>query len=214
MAELPLHLRLQRRLCLVVGGGRVGVRKAKALLGAGARVRLVAPEIVAPDNLGDAEIRLRPFAPHDLDGVFLAFAATSERSVNAEVARQARSRGILVNVADSPGEGDFTLPALLRRGDLVVSVGTGGKSPALAAAVRDLLADELGDEWRRVLEIAAALRQKGLTPSSNTAYNSQVLHRLLQGGLPALIARGDEDGIDRLLAQITGETGRHRIEGE
>ncbi len=205
MGELPLFLRLQGRLCLVAGGGAVGIRKARALRDAGARVRLVSPIMAERSGLEDVEIVARPFVPSDLDGVFLAFAATAEREVNAAIAREARTRGILVNIADRPDEGDFILPAVHRRGDLVVSVGTGGRSPALAALVRDRIAEQLGDEWQFVLDIASALRQKSLTPSSNTAYNSQVLHRLLNGGLLELVSRGDEDGIDRLLAQIAGE---------
>jgi precorrin-2 dehydrogenase/sirohydrochlorin ferrochelatase len=132
----------------------------------------------------------------------LAFAATDDRLVNAAVVREARQRGVLVSVVNAPDEGDFTLPALLRRGNLTVSVATAGSSPALAALLRDRLADQLGQEWATVLEIAAALRQKRLTLQGKTEYNQAILRRLLEGGLPDLIAGGDAPAVDRLLQTI------------
>jgi precorrin-2 dehydrogenase / sirohydrochlorin ferrochelatase len=206
MADLSLNLRLLERLCLVAGGGAVGLRKAKVLLDAGARVRLVSPEISASSELENIQVLRRPFEPADLDGVLLAFAATGDRVVNATVAREARARGILVSVADRPEEGDFTLPAVLRRGNLIVSVGTGGASPALASLVRDRLGEVLGEEWQSILAIASAIRQKSLTPQSNSAYNSQVLRSLLEGGLPDLVSLGDAPAIDRLLERVLGES--------
>jgi precorrin-2 dehydrogenase/sirohydrochlorin ferrochelatase len=117
-----------------------------------------------------------------------------------------------VNVADAPGEGDFTLPAVLRRGDLTVAVSTAGGSPALAAAVRDRVAELLGGEWAETLAIVAALRrkkltfpQKNLTASEKTEYDREILRRLLEGGLPSLVAGGRIAEIDRLLVDTCGE---------
>src|SRR5690606_10475975 len=136
----------------------------------------------------EVEVLRRAYRQGDLREAYLAFAATDSREVNAAVILEARDLGVLVNAADAPADGDFTLPALLRRGDVTVSVSTGGRSPALAALIRDHLAATLGPEWSTVLEIAAALRQKQLTAQEKTKYNHMILRRLLDGGLPDLIA--------------------------
>jgi precorrin-2 dehydrogenase/sirohydrochlorin ferrochelatase len=206
MPDFPILLNLENRLCVVVGGGAVGLRKVRSLLEAGARVRLIAPEPAAPvKDLENVETVRRCYRRGDLKGAFLAFAATDDREVNAAVLREARETDVLANLADAPADGDFTLPALLRRGDLTVSVSTGGRSPALAALVRDRLNAALGPEWAAVVEIAAALRRKRLTVGMKTEYNLAILRRLLDGGLPDLIAGRNSAGIDHLLEALFGE---------
>jgi precorrin-2 dehydrogenase / sirohydrochlorin ferrochelatase len=201
--DYPILLNLQGRLAVVVGGGVVGLRKVRSLLAAGARVRLVEPCgcVLRAEGL---EVLCRPYRIGDLAGATLAFIATDDRQINADVLQEGREAGVLVNVANAPEQGDFNLPAVLRRGELLVAVGSGGQSPALAVCVRDLLAAQLGDEWGTVLEIVAAWRQKHLTAEEKTEYNSRVLRHLLNAGLPALIAAGDEAGIDRLLSSLCG----------
>jgi precorrin-2 dehydrogenase / sirohydrochlorin ferrochelatase len=204
MPDYPILLNLQGKLAVVIGGGAVGLRKVRGLLSAGARVRLVEPRgcTMSAERL---EVLARPFRPGDLAGALLVFAATDDRQVNAAVLREARAAGILANVADAPGQGDFSLPAVLRRGDLLVAVGSCGRSPALAGCLRDMLADQLGEEWGLVLEVFAALRQKHLTAGEKNEYNSQVSRHLLDAGLPALLAAGDVAGSDRLLSSLLGE---------
>ncbi len=204
MPDYPIILDLRNRLCVVVGGGPVGRRKALGLCRAGARVRLIAPEPLDEAGVKGIEVLGRIFRSGDLRGAALAFAATGSRRVNAAVVREARRRRIPVNVADLPESGDFTLPAVLRRGGITVAVSTGGESPALAALLRDHLALTLGPEWETVLAIAAALRQMRLTPEEQTEYNQAVLRQLLDGGLPVLIAQRQTDGIDRLLRSLFG----------
>lgn len=206
MSDYPILLQLKGRPCVVIGGGPVAIRKARGLVEAGARVRLVACALAVPaGELAGVEVVVRPYRAGDLEGAFVAFAATDDRLVNAAVVREARQRGVLVSVADAPDEGDFTLPALLRRGNLTVSVATAGGSPALAALLRDMLAKQLGPEWATVLEIASALRQKQLTLQGKTEYNQAILRRLLEGGLPDLIAGGDAPAVDQLLQTLFGE---------
>jgi precorrin-2 dehydrogenase/sirohydrochlorin ferrochelatase len=178
----------------------------EGLLRAGAQVRLISETPIAEDLRQEPlEIVSRPYREGDLEGAFLAFAATDNPPVNAAVAAEARRRGIPVNIADDPGSGDFVLPANLRRGDLLFSVATGGRSPALAAILRDQLAGLFGPEWSMVLDIAAALRQKRLTPLEKTKYNQEILRQLVAGGLPGLVAGHDWEGVDALLARLLGE---------
>lgn len=202
----PIQLQLQGRLCVVVGGGRVGLRKVAGLLGAGARVRLITgndtPELSAAERL---EILRRPYREGDLEGGFLAFAATDNRSCNAMVTAEARRRQIPVNIADDPQRSDFFLPARLARGELLITVSTGGRSPALAARLRNYLAEIIGPEWETVLAVAAAIRRKQLTPEQKTEYGDKVLDRLIAAELPALIAQNDAEKIDQLFGEVLGE---------
>ena len=122
---------------------------------------VISPE-VRPELASMAvEVRRRPYREGDLEGAFLAFVATDRREVNAAVAREARERGIPVNVADDPSEGDFALPSTLRRGQLQVAVSTGGASPVLAQRIRRKLEDVFGQEWAGVVEALHRARRDG-----------------------------------------------------
>ena len=146
---------------MVVGGGEVANRKARKLLQAKAEVVVVSPE-VRPELASMAvEVRRRRYRAGDLEGAFLAFATTDEREVNAAVAREGRERGIPVNVADRPAEGDFALPSTLRRGQLQVAVSTGGASPTLARRIRRELEEVFGSEWAGIVEELSRARRDG-----------------------------------------------------
>ena len=157
----PIFLDLSGRRCVVVGGGEVANRKARKLLQARARVAVISPEIGAELESVAAEVHRRPYREGDLEGAYLAFAATDSREVNAAVAREANERGVPVNVADRPSEGDFALPSTLRRGRLQVAVSTGGASPTLARRIRDELEEVFGPEWAGIVEELHKNRRSG-----------------------------------------------------
>ncbi|WP_429885690.1 precorrin-2 dehydrogenase/sirohydrochlorin ferrochelatase family protein [Geoalkalibacter halelectricus] len=203
--DYPLVLSLAGRLCVVVGAGAVGRRKIRGLLTAGARVRVVDPSPAALEGLADVEVVARSYVAADVAGALLVFAATDDGALNRRILADARAGGALAQAVDDPAAGDFQLPALLRRGALTLAVSTGGGSPALAAAVRDLLAEEFGPEWAVLVEVAAALRQKRLTGPETTPYNHSVLPALLAGGLAGLVAAGDGEAVERLLQRVVGE---------
>jgi precorrin-2 dehydrogenase / sirohydrochlorin ferrochelatase len=157
----PIFLDLSGRRCVVVGGGKVANRKARKLLQARARVVVISPEIGADLESVAVEVHRRPYREGDLDGAYLAFAATDSREANAAVAREAKERGIPVNVADRPSDGDFALPATLRRGGLQVAVSTGGASPTLARKIKDELEGIFGPEWAGLVRELGKDRRNG-----------------------------------------------------
>jgi precorrin-2 dehydrogenase / sirohydrochlorin ferrochelatase len=153
--------------CVVVGGGAVATRKARKLLQAGAEVAVISPEVLPELEGMGVETSRRPYEYGDLEGADLAFAATDSREVNAAVAREARERGVRVNVADRPSEGDFAVPSTLRRGGLQVAVSTGGASPTLARRIRDELEASFGPEWAGVVEELETVRRGGGAPGED-----------------------------------------------
>lgn len=157
----PVFFDLSGKRCVVVGGGAVANRKARKLLQARAEVVVISPDVMPELESMAVEVRRRPYETGDLDGAFIAFAATSVRKVNAAVAAEAKAYGIPVNVADAPEEGDFTVPSTLRRGRLQVAVSTGGASPALARRVRARLEEVFGPEWAGLIEEVGTARRAG-----------------------------------------------------
>jgi len=133
----PVMLDLGDVPVLVVGGGLVATRKAEGLVAAGARVTVVAPLVREELVAIAAEVRRRAYQPSDIDGHRLVMTATDDPEVNARVADDATRAGVWVNSADDPANCTFILPAVARRGPLVVSVSSGGASPALATHLRD-----------------------------------------------------------------------------
>jgi precorrin-2 dehydrogenase/sirohydrochlorin ferrochelatase len=177
--HLPLNIDVRGMTALVVGGGTVAGRKIMSLLAAGATVRIVAPEqtpeITRLAVDGTVSLRSGCYGPSDLDAAFLAVAATNDPATNCRVAFDARQRGILVSVTDSPETGNCTFPASLRRGDLEVGVSTNGTCPGFAAVVRDVIAEVIGEEYGAILSILALEREKLLTEGSHSTYNNQIL---------------------------------------
>jgi precorrin-2 dehydrogenase / sirohydrochlorin ferrochelatase len=157
----PIFLNLDGKRCVVVGGGAVANRKARKLLQARAEVVAISPEVKPELESVATEVRRRPYREGDLEGASLVFAATNRREVNAAVTREARGRGIPVNVADEPSEGDFALPSVLRRGQLQLAVSTGGASPTLARRVRYELESAFGSEWAGLVEALGRARRDG-----------------------------------------------------
>lgn len=154
----PVALVLSGRRCLVVGGGHVARRKALGLIEAGARVDLVAKEVLAPvrNMAGLESVEERPYRRGEVAGYRLAVAATGDPAVNRAVFEDGESAGVWVNSADDPASCSFILPAIARQGPVSVAVSTSGFSPALASWLKAHVTENLGPE---VAELAGMLAE-------------------------------------------------------
>ena len=188
----PVNLLVRGRRCVVVGGGRIAARKIASLLDAGALVHVVAPELVEELRTARDEKRItvaeRPFESADLDDAWLATAATSTAAVNRAVFQAGEARRVWVNAADDPSNCSFTLMSVVRQGDLVVSVGTGGRSPALATYLKDHVAQEMGPEWAALLELLSEAREE--LRADGTSSETVDWRRALDSGMLELIRGG------------------------
>lgn len=157
----PVNLVVSGRRCLVVGGGPIAARKAEGLLACGAAVHVVAARV------GDEVRRLpgmtweeRDYARGEVSGYRLAVAATGDPVVDAAVFADGEEAGVWVNSADDPAHCSFTLPAVVRRGPVVLTVSTGGHSPALAVWLKEWLAAEIGPEYELLASLLSAQRDE------------------------------------------------------
>ena len=182
MSLFPMFLKLEDRECLVVGAGTIGEPKIRSLLVAGAKVRVIAPDarpaVAEWARLGVLQWEARSFEPKDLDGVFLAVAATSLPEVNEAVFREARKRKILCNAVDDPARCDFYYGALVRRGDLQVAISTGGQSPALAQRLRKDLEASISPEYAGWLVRLGKIRGRMMANHLPVERRRRLLHRL------------------------------------
>jgi precorrin-2 dehydrogenase/sirohydrochlorin ferrochelatase len=157
-----VSLDLCGRAAVVIGDGAVASGKVEGLLAAGASVTVVAdgPPAALSALQSDPRVTVvrRPWQPADLDGATVCVAAAADPATRAAVSQAARDRGVLVNVMDDVEHCDFAAPALVRRGDLLIAISTGGRSPALARRLREELERRFGDEWATVLDLLAEVR--------------------------------------------------------
>jgi siroheme synthase-like protein len=200
MKYYPLFMDLVGRPCLVVGAGTVAARKARSLLGCGARVTVVGEQPAAVFRaLERRGVRLvqRRFRASDVGRQALVIAATDDRAVNAAVSAAARRRGIPVNAVDDPPNCTFIVPAVVRRGDLTVAISTGGKSPAAARLVKVRIASMLGDEYAALVRLLGRHRERMKEQVPEQRQRAQAWKRMLDEGVLESLQRGDRAGATR-----------------
>ncbi len=159
--QYPVNLILKGRRCLVVGGGKVAFGKVQGLLGAGAIVSVVAIESIPElKTLDGITLEERPYRSGELADYRLAIAATDDPVVNRQIYLDGEASGVWVNSADNPENCAFTLPAVVRRGPIMITVSTGGHSPALSSWLRNRLDTELGPEYLTLLDLLSERREQ------------------------------------------------------
>ena len=195
----PVFLKLEDKLCVVVGAGRVAERRVRGLCDASARVRVVG--VTATEGIlkladeGAIHLCQRAFEPSDLDGSALVIAATDRADVNRAVQTAAKCRGILFCGADSHTDSDFIVPAVVQQGDLQVAISTGGKSPAYAKLLSREIEAFLDDG--QLLDLMADLRRRVYARFPNAPERRQAFwQELVTDDTLALARQGKWDEIE------------------
>jgi precorrin-2 dehydrogenase/sirohydrochlorin ferrochelatase len=204
----PLCLDISGKRCVVVGGGNVAERKVERLLSCGARVEVIGktltPALAAWKEEGRIVHREADFEEAQLSGASLIIGATDDETVNGRIAQNARARGIPVNIVDDPARCDFILPSVVERGDLLIAVSTGGKSPALARKVREELEEAYGTEYAVLLEILGELRRKVIAAGGSSSENRERFAAVVRSDILAAIQRKDWTGVSEIIRSLTG----------
>ena len=209
MRYYPIQLDVQGRRCLVVGGGGVGTRKVDTLLSCGARVTVVSLKVT--DGLrrlsacGAIRLWERAYAASDLEGIFLVNGATDDEELNRRVSADAAALNILCNIADRPEKCNFILPAVVQRGDLVLTVSTSGKSPALAKKLRHELERQFGEEYAVLLKLMGAIRKRLLAEAHAPEAHKPFFEKIVHSDILTWIRDGRLQEVNRLLTEILGE---------
>jgi siroheme synthase-like protein len=208
MLDIPFYiacLKLTGRRCVVVGGGDIGLEKVEGLLACDGRVVLIAPE--AHEELqafaaeGSIEWIRREYRKGDLEGTFIAIAATDDTDVNIAVFNDAEERAMLVNIVDVPPLCNFILPAIVRTGPLAIAISTAGASPALAKRIKAEIAAEYGEPYAQLAVLLNEARgwAKGTLP---TYQDRKEFFEGIVNGAPDpidLLRAGDEQGVRDLI---------------
>ncbi len=205
MRYYPVFLDIAGKPVVVIGGGEVALQKVTGLVDAGARVNLISPalhpELASLVAQGKVEHFAREYRPGDLEGYFLAFVATDDRSINAVVAREGRERGVLVNAVDDIPNCDFIMPGIVRRGDFTLAVSTNAGSPAMARKMREELEVFLTEGHALMLELAAEVRRE--LRDRGVMVEADVWNAALDADVKRLLSEGHRDEAkERLLRSL------------
>jgi precorrin-2 dehydrogenase/sirohydrochlorin ferrochelatase len=194
---------------LIVGGGAVGTRKVHTLLECGAQVFVVSPDptsqLLQLASEGSITLYKRAYRSDDVAGMFLVIGATDDETLNHQISEDAEREQILCNIADRPEVCNFILPSIVRRGDLVITISTSGKSPALAKRLRQKLETQFGREYTDFLLLMGAIRQKLLKQAHEPEAHKALFNRLIDSDLIELMQTGKTEKINSLLYEILGE---------
>ena len=214
MQYYPVHLDIKNRNCLIVGGGAVGTRKVNTLLECGAHVTVVSPDptsqLARLASEASITLKRRAYRSDDLSGMFLVIGATDDETLNLQISKDAERAHILCNIVDRPEVCNFILPSIVRRGDLVITISTSGKSPALAKHLRQKLETQFGREYADFLLLMGAIRQKLLSQSHEPEAHKALFNQLIDSDLIQLMQAGKTAEINSLLYKILGK--RYKIE--
>lgn len=201
----PVFLKLENFDILIVGGGKVGLEKITTILrnSPATRVTLIGEKILTAIREFSADFQQvvlleKPFAGEDLEGKQLVIAATDDKALNHFIHQTASERGILTNVADTPGECDFYLGSIVQKGDLKIAISTNGKSPTIAKRLKELLNDALPDELNDLLQNMPAIRSQLKGDFSEKVRKLNALTASLAAGEEALSAVFPHQNLERI----------------
>ena len=209
----PVYLNLRGRRCVIVGGGTVAEGKISRLLDSGADICVVSPDATLGIRQfvadGDVRWEQRKYEKGDLDGAFIAIAATNVREVNRRIFEEAEERGVMLNAVDDPPNCSFIAPSIVQRGPVTVAISTGGVSPALARKLRESLQDSDDLAWADLSSVMAVARSHLREAGLLTSIDPQRWQCCITPQLLAMVQDGQQtEAAEKLLAGLTGDDGR------
>jgi precorrin-2 dehydrogenase/sirohydrochlorin ferrochelatase len=208
MKYYPVFLRLSGRKCLVVGGGAVAAQKVRALLAAGGDVTVLSPQL--GEELEQLSLRgrvthlEREYRGGDLVGAFIVFSATGDERVDRQVADDAATAGVLINVVDRPQHCDFISPSVVTRDDLIIAISTSGASPAMARQLREKLEAEIGPEYALALQLLGRLRRRLKDLETPAPERTRIFNELIDSPLLELLRLQRFGDVDELITHTAG----------
>lgn len=214
MTGYPIILDLAGKRCLLVGGGHMAEEKAAGLVGSGAAVTFQAPELSGHlrefVDKGQVSWLRRHYRAGDLSGYFLVVVADEDRSRNAAIFAEAESAGIVVNCLDDPPHCRFIYPSVHRQGDLIISISTSGRCPALAVRARQQFEKQFGPEYAEFLGMMADVRKKlnGLVPEFSE--RKRIWYELVDSAAICLLHEGKRAEAEELIDRIVLEGAAHQ----
>ena len=202
MRYFPINIDIQGKKCVVIGGGNVAYRKILSLINTGARVEIISPvatgEIKKLVNHSSISWIKKKYEQGDLEGATLAFVAVDSSHISSEVTSEAKELSIPVNVADDPSLCSFTLPSIVERGDLMITVSTGGKCPSLARHVRLGIEDIIDDAYGVMLTILAEVRKQLLKAKIDHDKCRDLLNKLISSDILSLLRQGETEKASKI----------------
>ena len=209
MDVYPIFLTdLQSRRCIVIGGDVEAERKVQGLLAANAAVTVISETLTDNLSLWANEHRItwlpRACQPGDLQGAWLAIAATRDTAMAARLKDEAERCGVLLNVTDDVSHSNFVAGSVMRRGSLTIAVSTSGCSPALAARIRHQMERTFGPEYADMLDLLGELRQPMAARHPSLETRKALWSKLLDSDVLELLRKGQGDQARRLAARLAG----------
>jgi len=210
MESFPIFLKLQKRSCLVVGGGAVAARKTQQLLAAGAEISVVAPEIEPLleklKKSGEIQHLAQKYDETCLQDITLVIVATDNMQLNSTIAEQAKRRKILVNVVDNPQLGSFIMPSIIDRSPVIVAVSTGGTSPVLARLLRARLETLIPASYGKLAALIGRFRNKVKQQFPEIQQRRRFWEHILQGPVAEMLYAGqDKNALALLEKQLAND---------
>lgn len=209
MPYYPIFVDLNDQNVLVVGGGEVAERKIKNLLTYGCQIYIISTHLTPylKELVTKNKIHHIPYESLSkfLDDAFMVIVATDDPEVNSQIASQAKKRGILVNAVDQPGDCNFIVPSIVKRGGLQIAISTSAKSPALAKKIREEMDCMFGPEYASFIDLLGLLRIQLLSKGQPSSQNKIIFQRLVDSKLLELIKEGNWDAVRSTLTSVLGE---------